>query len=105
VVLLVVLKVGGPGFFGMGGFVLQLLEGQDELGVFEEESFPVQEGPESEEREEREERGERESVEGGETGGEWEAAGGFGWAIRTQRREERREGVWRGLGARWGGGV
>jgi hypothetical protein len=105
VVLVVVLKVGCLGSCGTSGFGLELLAGEDELGVFEEEFFPVQEGLEREEGEERGERGERESVEGGETGGEWEAAGGAGWGIRTQRREERREEVWGGLWAWWGGGV
>jgi hypothetical protein len=59
----------------MGGFVLQLLAGEDELGVFEEEFLPVQERFEREEREEREK---REDVEGGEAWGGWEAAGEFG---------------------------
>ena len=45
----------------MGGFVLQLLAGEGELGVFEEEFFPVQEGSEDVrwERGEREERVQR----------------------------------------------
>jgi len=38
-----VLSVRGLGFSGTGGFVLQLLASEDELGVFEEELFPVQE--------------------------------------------------------------
>ena len=79
----------------MSGFVLQLLAGEDELGVFEEEFFPVQERLEDV---------------GRELEGVW-VCGGEGehemYEIRRpkaeiRRKSEGRRSKWRGRGGRIG---
>jgi hypothetical protein len=44
VVVVIVMGIRGLGFWGMGGLALELLAGEDEAGVLQEEFLPVREG-------------------------------------------------------------